>query len=331
MALRTLHIGVGGRGRWPLRQFPARDDLEIVGLCDIRPEALAEAREATGLGEEVSYTDWHAALDAVECDVVVVITPPQLHYEMCLASIRAGRHVMVEKPFTMDLGEACEVVREADQRGLKLTACQQARFSAGNQKAMELLADGALGQPTNGLMTRYSARPGVHHSGQQRHSYAWERGIHDFDTAWSIFGGHPATVRCREFNPPWSPYSHGAGMYAILEFDGGGVCAIDASFMSRGKDNAFWIDCAAGALSIGSKQVTLTPADGGEPQTIEAAGYRGAEQVVTDGFVAWVHGGDEPPGGMHHNLWVVAMVTAAGLASDEDRVVDIAALLSQGG
>ncbi len=327
MALRTLHIGVGGRGVWPLRQFPARDDVELVGLCDIRPEALAAARETTGLGEGACFADWRAALATVDCDVVVVITPPQLHFEMCRAAVHAGRHVMVEKPFTMDLGEACQVVREAEARGVKLAACQQARFGAGNQKAMELLAAGTLGRPINALMTRYSSRPGVHHSGQQRHSYAWERGIHDFDTVWSIFGGLPATMRCREFNPPWSPYSHGAGMYAVLEFDGGGVGAIDASFMSRMNHDGFTVDCEAGALTIGSKQVTLAPADGSEPQVFEAAGYRGAEQTVTDGFVNWVQGGDEPPGGMHHNLWVVAMVTAAGLASDEDRVVNIAELL----
>ena len=328
MALRTLHIGVGGRGRWPVRMFPDRDDLEVVGLCDIKPEALDAAREATGLGEGLCYENWQRALDQVDCDVVVVITPPQLHDEMCLAALRAGRHVMVEKPLTMDLGAACALVREADARGLKLSACQQARFSAGNQKAMELVANGTLGQPINGLMTRYSSRPGVHHSGHQRHSYAWERGIHDFDTVWSIFGGRPATMRCREFNPPWSPYDHGAGMYAVIEFDGGGVCAIDASFMSRMKDNEFTVDCERGALTIGSKQVTLAAPEAGEPRVFEADAKRGAEQMVVDGFVSWAHGGEEPPGGMHHNLWVVGMVTAAGLASDEDRVVDIPELLA---
>lgn len=330
MVWRTLHIGVGGRGRWPVRMFPGRDDVEVVGLCDIRPEALAEAREATGLWEAACYTDWREALRLVDCDLVVIITPPQLHAEMCLEAIRSGRHVFVEKPFTMDLVAARQIVDEADARGLKLAVGQQARYSAGLQLVASLRDSGRLGPAVHGLMVRQSLRPGVHHSGEQRHSYAWERGIHDFDTAWALFGGHPATVQAREFNPPQSPYAHGAGMSAIVEFDTGGVCTIDACFMSHGKLNGIWIDYEAGSLAIGSKEVTLTPPDG-EPETIEVPPSPAAEQVVVDGFLHWLNDGEEPVCGMHHNLWVMAMVAATGLSADEHRLVNVPALLGQGG
>ncbi len=328
MALRTLHIGVGGRGVWPISLFPQRDDVQVVGLCDIRPEPLAKARDALGLPESACWADWTVALRDCECDAVVVITPPDLHHEMCLAAVRAGRHVMVEKPFTKCLTEAWQVIAAAEAAGVKLTVCQQARYAPATRAAVDRLAVGDLGAPQFGLMTRFSRRPNVHHSGQDRHAYAWERGVHDLDTAWSLFGGTPQTVRAVGFNPPWSPYLGGAGMVATVEFSGGGVCSFNSCFMSWRDDNAFAIECAGGSLSLGGEAV-LTPADGGAPITLPAVGYPGPEAQVVDDFVGWVNGGPEPVNGMHQNLWIVGTIEAICVAAEERRVVDIAELIEQ--
>lgn len=328
MALRTLHIGVGGRGVWPVRMFPQRDDVRIVGLCDIREEALAKAREATGLGEDACFFDWTVALREVDCDAVVVITPPQLHAEMCLAAVRAGKHVLVEKPFTMDLAQACEVVREAERTGAKLAVAQQARFSPGNALAMELVERGEVGRPRFGLMTRFGFRPGVHHSGHQRHSYAWERGIHDYDTAWSLFGGLPQTVRAVSFNPPWSPYDHGAGMHAVVEFDSGGTCSLCCSFMSRRGGEEWRVDADGGALLIEGHRVWLRRPEAAADEELPAGERPSPEQVIVDGWLEWIGGGGEPVFGMRQNLWVVAMVECTGVAADEGRVVEIPTYLA---
>lgn len=322
MALRTLHIGVGGRGVWPVGLFPQRDDVEIVGLCDIKPDKLAEAREKTGLPESVCYEDWRTALDQVECDAVVVITPPQLHYEMCLESVGRGKHVLVEKPFTMDLAEAVEVVNEADKQGVKLAVGQQARHAAGTQAAIDLIRDRDLGAPEFGIMTRFSKRAGVHHSGEQRHSYAWERGVHDFDTAWAIFNSPPKLIKAINFNPTWSPYAHGAGMYVLVEYESGAVCNFNSCFMSHRKDNSLKIETPAGSVIPEAKSVIFEPADGGEPETIDAGERRRPEAIICDGWVEWVNGGDEPVHGMHNNLWILAMVEGAGVSSDEGGVVN---------
>ncbi|NUP98581.1 MAG: Gfo/Idh/MocA family oxidoreductase [Armatimonadetes bacterium] len=329
MALRTLHIGVGGRGVWPVKLFPKRDDLAVVGLCDIKADALEKAREATGLGEAACYTDWRRALDEVECDAVVVITPPQLHHEMCLAAVRAGKHVLVEKPFTMDLAEAVEVVRAAEASGVKLSVGQQARYARGNLAAVDLIRSGEVGRPQAAIMTRLSKRPGVHHSGEQRHSYAWERGVHDYDTAWSLFDAEPRRVSAVCFNPTWSPYAHGAGMYSVVEYEGGGVCTFTCSFMSHRSDNSMVVECEGGSISVDGSSATLIPADGGEPRVLDPGERVGAEEQVTNDFLAWLAGGPEPVNGMHNNLWILAMVEATGVASDEHRTVDLPAYLAE--
>ena len=56
MTIRTIHIGAGGRGRWPLKRFQERDDFQAVGLVDVNDENLAAARETSGLGEEACFS-----------------------------------------------------------------------------------------------------------------------------------------------------------------------------------------------------------------------------------------------------------------------------------
>ena len=150
MTIRTIHVGAGGRGRWPLNRFRDRTDFEAVALVDVNEENLATARETTGLGEEACFSTPAAALQAVEADAVVVITPPDLHAGQCLEAVRAGKHVLVEKPFTKDLSQARQIVAEASERGLKVAVTQNARYYPPVLTIRRLLQSGELGQPSFG-------------------------------------------------------------------------------------------------------------------------------------------------------------------------------------
>ena len=96
MTIRTIHLGAGGRGRWPRNRFQESDDFEAVALVDVSADNLAVARETTGLGPDACFDSLSAALQTVEADAVVVITPPDLHADQCLEAVRAKKHVLVE-------------------------------------------------------------------------------------------------------------------------------------------------------------------------------------------------------------------------------------------
>ena len=113
MTIRTIHVGAGGRGRWPLNRFQERDDFEAVALVDVRADNLAAARETTGLGSDACFDSLTAALNSVEADAVVVITPPDLHADQCIEAVRAKKHLLVEKPFTKELSQARQIVAAA--------------------------------------------------------------------------------------------------------------------------------------------------------------------------------------------------------------------------
>ena len=201
MTIRTIHVGAGGRGRWPLNRFRDRTDFEAVALVDVSEENLATARETTGLGEEACFSTPADALQAVDADAVVVITPPDLHAGQCLEAVRAGKHVLVEKPFTKDLSQARQIVAEASERGLKVAVTQNARYYPPVLTIRRLLQSGELGQPAFGLMTKYGWRPRVHHSGADQHAYLWERGIHDFDQLRHLLDSEPQAALLPQLQP----------------------------------------------------------------------------------------------------------------------------------
>lgn len=322
MKLRAIHVGVGGRGVWPLKMFKGRDDFEPVALVDVKPENIAAAREIAGLGEDRCFTDMKKAMAKVEAEVVVVITPPQLHYRQCLDAAKAGKHVLVEKPFTMDLRQARKIMDAAEANGVKVCVTQNDRYGAVNATLARLVREAVYGKPAFGLMTKFSWRPRTHHSGQQKHSYLWERGIHDLDTIRSIFNSDVIGVSGRSFNPPWSPYAHGAGTVAWLDFANGATCGYLCTFAAPGKgESSFRIDCEKATLEPAGGQVRITEAGAKEPKLIPADTVPPAEAVLLDGFHAWVTRGVEPPFSGQQNLKTVALVEAVGKSSDKNKVL----------
>ena len=114
--------------------------------------AVGSRRQATAeeFGERFGVPDRHDSYEALvadpEVDVVYVGTPHPMHHEDALLALRAGKHVLVEKAFTMNAAEAEELVAEARERGLFLMEAMWTRFLPHVIELRRLLAEGALGE-----------------------------------------------------------------------------------------------------------------------------------------------------------------------------------------
>ena len=108
------------------------------------------AASAEAFGERFGIPNRHDSYEALvadpEVDAVYVGTPHPMHHEDALLALRAGKHVLCEKPFTMNAAEAEELVAEARQRELFLMEAMWARFLPHMREVRRLLADGALGE-----------------------------------------------------------------------------------------------------------------------------------------------------------------------------------------
>jgi predicted dehydrogenase len=321
MTLRTIHLGVGGRGAWPIRLTAEREDFKSVALVDVNPDNLAAARQITGLGTDACFDSLDDALNAVEAEAVVVITPPDLHAAQCLEAVRAGKHVLVEKPFTKDLAQARQIVEEAAGRDLKIVVCQNRRYAPLNATLHRLIRDQVYGRPSFGLMTRYGWRSRTHHSGTDQHAYLWERGIHDLDEIRFVLNAHPKRVWAHSFNPSWSPYKGGGGLHAWVEFDNGATFGFFCTFAAHSGGSSLRIECEGGALEVVGSELRLRRPGADEPETL-ALDQSDAETALLDAFYRYIHEDVEPSVSGPENLFTVGLVECLGIASDQGAVLD---------
>ncbi len=322
MSIKMIHLGSGGRGRCPVKLITERDDYESVALVDVNEDNLANAREVSGLGEDVCFSSLTDALNAVEADAVVVITPPGLHAGQCLEAVRAGKHVLVEKPFTKDFKEAHQVVSEAEERNLKVAVCQNARFGGTVHTIHSLVKENTLGAPAIALMTKFGWRPNTHHSGDDVHSYLWERGIHDFDAACFMMNSRPKRVWAHEYNPGWSPYIAGAGLHAFVEFESGATFGFLCTFASHAGGSSLRVDFEGGTITEGSGCLNLNRPGVKEAEELPFIECPAPETILLDGFAAYINEGIEPTFSGKKNLDTVGIIEALGTASDRGEVLD---------
>ena len=140
--LRTVHIGVGGRGRWPVEVLSEDGRFRPVALVDVSAEAVGWARERAGLPASACFDDAETALDAVEADALVVCTPTRTHASICRAGFAAGRHVLVEKGMTLDWTEANQLIAEAEAAGVSFCVSQNYRYRQDMRALQQALATG---------------------------------------------------------------------------------------------------------------------------------------------------------------------------------------------
>ena len=125
--LKAAAIGVGSLGRHHARNYAelAREgQIQLVGICDIDPETAA--RVASENNAPV-FTDWRKLLDKV--DLVSIATPTETHCEIACTFLEKGTHVLVEKPMSLSVAEADQMIAAAERSGAKLMVGHLERFN----------------------------------------------------------------------------------------------------------------------------------------------------------------------------------------------------------
>lgn len=142
-----IGVGVIGYGYWGpnlVRNFAEVDGAHVVAVCDRRPERLALAKSRYPY---IETTD--VAMEVVadpRIDAIVIATPVSTHFELARQALRAGKHVLVEKPLAATSDEAERLIEEANRRRLILMVDHTFVYTGAVRKIRELITDGVLGQ-----------------------------------------------------------------------------------------------------------------------------------------------------------------------------------------
>ncbi|MGZ8736951.1 MAG: Gfo/Idh/MocA family protein, partial [Nocardioides sp.] len=147
MTTDPLGIAVVGAGYWGpnlIRNFRASDAWHLVAVCDLDAE---RARRVLGAQSDVDvYTSLEDVLRLDSIDAMAIATPARTHPDITLAALRAGKHVLVEKPLADTCANGQEMVEYATANGLVLMADHTYCYTPAVMKIGELVSSGALGE-----------------------------------------------------------------------------------------------------------------------------------------------------------------------------------------
>jgi len=140
----TLGYGIVGFGRVAEQHVKRAEgaQMELLAACDGSPERRAVA---ASLGA-MAYEDFREMLGHPGLELVIVCTPPDSHCDLTVRAVEARKHVMVEKPFALNLEEAHRMVDAARNSGLVITAHQNRRYDGDFLTVRKILETGLLGE-----------------------------------------------------------------------------------------------------------------------------------------------------------------------------------------
>ncbi len=175
--LERVHIGFIGCGRISTLQVLGYLDhphAQVAAVCDT-DRTLAQQR-AGDWGARKVYDDYRQLLADTDVNAVEILLPHHLHRDVAIAALRAGKHVSLQKPPTLTLGELAEVHEAATAAGRRLRVFENFMHYPPHVKARELVREGAIGEPISVRIKTAAGR---------------------FDDGWQV----PATAQAWRMNP----------------------------------------------------------------------------------------------------------------------------------
>jgi len=157
MSFNMAIIGTGGMAGWHIeniRQYIP--EINIIGGYDVREEANQKTKNHYGLKVYASPEEIYADQNI---DIILIATPNDVHKDLSIKSMKAGKHVICEKPVTMNAAELEEVLQVADKTGKLFSVHHNRRWDKDYLTVREILADGLLTNPHNIESRVHGSRP----------------------------------------------------------------------------------------------------------------------------------------------------------------------------
>lgn len=188
--MKVAIVGVGGMGTNHFNIHRSMEGSTLVAACDIQIDQLKAKCEGTSIR---AYSDFYEMLETEKPDIVDVCTPTYLHKEHSIAAMRAGAHVICEKPMALTVEETAEIIDVMNETGKTFMAAHVLRFMGPYAYLQNIIKSNKYGKPLKIRMSRMSGTPtwsfenwmlDEHRSGHA----VLDLMIHDIDLTQYVFG-----------------------------------------------------------------------------------------------------------------------------------------------
>ena len=185
-----IGVGVIGYGYWGpnlVRNFMEVPGAKVVCVSDLRKDRLALAQ--TRYPSITTVTDPGELIRDPKVDAVIIATPVSSHFQLAMQALKAGKHVLVEKPLTASADEAKQLIDESQARKRVLLVDHTFTYTGAVRKMRELVLSNALGD----IYYYDSVRVNL---GLFQHdvNVIWDLAVHDLSIMDYVLGSRPTAV-----------------------------------------------------------------------------------------------------------------------------------------
>ena len=260
-----MKCAIVGCGRIALNHVKAvrANGFELAALCDTAPgkaEGLLERAEWDGPAPRI-YADHREMLAAEpDLDIAAVATESGEHARIALDCIDAGVNAIVEKPVAMSMADADEIVRRAEERGVKVSACHQNRFNVAVRHVRRAVEEGRFGRMSHGSVhVRWNRGKGYYGQAPWRGTWAQDGGclmnqcIHGIDLLRWMMGGEVVSVYAQT-RQRFHGYLEAEDVgVAVLTFADGSVATVEgtSNVFPRNLEETLYLFGESGTAKLG--------------------------------------------------------------------------------
>jgi predicted dehydrogenase len=248
-----------GLGQLALEEImPAFRECKVsqpVALVSGHPEKARRIAEAYGIKTNAiySYENYDSLKDNAAVDAIYIVLPNSMHAEYTIRGLRAGKHVLCEKPMSVTVAEAEEMIAVSRETRRKLMIAYRLHFEPFNLKVKELCQKKALGEivtisSSNGQDVK---APNIRLSGKLGGGPVGDVGVYSINAARYITGEEPVEVAAFAHHPPDDPRFREvpASVSFILRYPSGITAHCDC-FFNAGESRRYRVHCKKGYIEM---------------------------------------------------------------------------------
>jgi len=339
--VRFALVGYGAWGSHHARAIGAVPQATLAAIVEHNPESRQRAQAE--FPQARVFADWRPMLAEVDVEAVDVVLPTFLHHEVGLDVLRAGKHLLMEKPLAGDIAQCHDLVDEARRQGKLLAVGHEFRLSALWGKVKELIDGGAIGDPLYALIELWrnpyrQGSDGWRYDIRRVGNWILEEPIHFFDLArWYLAcAGEPLSVYARANGVRADRPELQDNFAATLEFAGGRYAVISQTLAGwehhqvvkiTGRQGAIWASWSGVMDRTAHPQFWLKVMRGDRVEEVAIEHPAGEVYELVDEIAAFarcVRGGGPLPCTGDDGRWSVAMCLKAQESVDTGRIVTFA-------
>ena len=290
-------IGIGGMGFVHFNCYKKMEGIEIA-VADIRVDMAKEKIKDDSIPVYASYEEM---IEKENPDFIDVCTPSYMHTEMTVYALEHGKHVICEKPMSINYTEAQRMIDASEKTGNLLMTAHVVRFMAPYVYLKSVVDSGELGKPVHVIMHRLSEAP----------KWSWENwmldteksggvtldlSIHDIDFMQYVFG-EPASIEASYYDLK----DNSNHVTSVFHYDGFSVQTVggwfNASLPFRAEYLAVfengYVESKGGKIVKNGEEITVTAGEVSEDTGINLSGADGYSDEITY-FMDCIKCGREP-------------------------------------